>query len=462
MKKRYVQKMTTILLTAAMICSSVPVTAETVSENEAVVETEAVDNVQNDSAENEQTDADINKEGAYAGEYGDSDIEENRAGLDADYEQEDQEDEDDGEDEEEEEQEEQDDEYVDSDYVNGIGYTILKKVDEAGNEVKYVRITKYNDTYTNNPPKEVVIPAEIEGIPVTQIDDYAFEGGYFEKITIPDTVEKIDSCAFYRCGRLQEITLPDSVKEVGAGIFSRCYALKSVVLSQNITNICNMFTYCESLVTVTIPDGVTSIDGAFGGCSSLEEISIPEGVTGVIGEDTFCNCKNLKTITIPKGITGIGKSAFGGCINLESVSIPDSVTEIGQDAFWRCEKLKAVNIPDGVTRIGGSAFEYCENLTSITIPSSVVDLGEDDEYDNCAFSGCGGLASIKVEEGNPVYDSRNDCNAIIKTASGELLTGCNNTSIPDGVVTIRAYAFMECNDLKNVTIPKSDRKECLF
>ena len=452
MKKRYVQKMTTILLTAAMICSSVPVTAETVSENEAVVETEAVDNTQNDSTENEQTDADINKEGAYAGEYGDSDIEENRADMDADYEQEDQEDEDDGEDEEE---EEQDDEYVDSGYVNGIGYTILKKVDEAGNEVKYVRITKYNDTYTNNPPKEVVIPAEIEGIPVTQIDDFAFEGGYFEKITIPDTVEKIDSCAFYRCGHLQEITLPDSVKEVGAGIFSRCYALKSVVLSKNITNICNMFTYCESLVTVTIPDGVTSIDGAFGGCSSLEEISIPESVTGMIGEWTFGHCSNLKTITIPKGITGIGEFAFGRCINLESVSIPDSVTEIGQDAFWFCEKLKDVNIPDGVTRIGGSAFEYCENLTSITIPSSAVDLGEDDEYKNCAFSGCGGLASIKVEEGNPVYDSRNDCNAIIKTASGELLTGCNNTSIPDGVVTIRDYAFMDCNNLKNVTIPKS-------
>ena len=182
MKKRYVQKMTTILLTAAMICSSVPVTAETVSENEAVVETETVDNTQNDSAENEQTGEDINKEGTYAGEYGESDIEENRADMDADYEQEDQEDD---EEDEGDEEEEQDDEYVDSGYVDGIGYTIgytiLKKVDEAGNEVKYVRITKYNDTYTNNPPKEVVIPAEIEGISVTQIDDSYLKEGTLKK-----------------------------------------------------------------------------------------------------------------------------------------------------------------------------------------------------------------------------------------------------------------------------------------
>ncbi len=80
-------------------------------------------------------------------------------------------------------------------------------------------------------------------------------------------------------------------------------------------------------------------------------------------------------------------------------------------------------IPDGEKIIESSLFFFCTDLTSIVIPSSVTKIGK------CAFEGCTGLTSIVVSEGNKVYDSRNNCNAIIETSSNRLIKGCQNNAV---------------------------------
>ena len=111
--------------------------------------------------------------------------------------------------------------------------------------------------------------------------------------------------------------------------------------------------------------------------------------------------------------------------------------------------MTSVTIPNSVTSIGDSAFTGCSGLTSVTIGNSVTSIGD------YAFSGCIGLTSIVVESGNTVYDSRNNCNAIIETSTNTLITGCKNTVIPNGVTSIGDLAFSGCIGLTSITIPSS-------
>jgi hypothetical protein len=99
--------------------------------------------------------------------------------------------------------------------------------------------------------------------------------------------------------------------------------------------------------------------------------------------------------------------------------------------------------------IGRMAFRDCTSLTSINIPNSVTSIGE------CAFLCTPSLTSIIVDENNTVYDSRENCNAIIETATNTLIAGCQNTIIPNSVTSIGEWGFGYCSSLTSITIPNS-------
>ena len=147
-------------------------------------------------------------------------------------------------------------------------------------------------------------------------------------------------------------------------------------------------------------------------------------------------------------VTSIGDKAFYECRSLTSINIPASVTSIGNEAFGGCSSLTAITIPEGVTNIGGYVFCGC-NLSCIRIPASVKSIGE------AAFANCGEVEEIIVASGNVNYDSRDNCNAIIETSSGELVAGCISTIIPEGVTSIGYGAFASIKGLSSIVIPES-------
>ena len=256
------------------------------------------------------------------------------------------------------------------------------------------------------------------------------------EITIPETIvvdgitytiTNIGNYAFYGCSSLTSITIPNSVTSIGRRAFQNC----------------------SSLASITIPNSVTSIgEMAFDGCTSLTSVTIPNSVTS-IGSSAFSRCYSLTSVTIPNSVISIGGFVFSSCSSLSSIIIPNSVTSVGDYAFELCSSLTSITIPNSVTSIGYGAFRECSSLSSITIPNSVTSIGSG------AFYGCSSLSSMVVEEGNTTYDSRDNCNAIIETATNILIVGCGHTTIPNSVTSIGYGAFQNCSSLTSITIPNS-------
>ena len=336
---------------------------------------------------------------------------------------------------------------------------------------------------------EVTIPNSI-----VSIGDYAFDGcSGLTELTIPNSVTSIGERAFYGCSGLEKIVvdidnpyydsreacnavirkdgnvlvvgckntlIPNSVTSIGDEAFYNCRSLTELVIPNSVTSIGNRaFEYCSGLTELTIPNSVTSIGNyAFEYCSGLTELTIGNSVTS-IGDWAFEDCSGLTELTIPNSVMSIGERAFSGCSSLEKIIVasdnPYYDSREDCNAIIRTDDNELIagcnytHIPSSVASIGTYAFRYCSGLTELVISNSMTHIGDN------AFFGCSGLERITVEEGNPYYDSRNDCNAIIRTNDNELITGCNNTYIPNGVVSIGANAFAYCSGLMELTIPNS-------
>lgn len=208
------------------------------------------------------------------------------------------------------------------------------------------------------------------------------------------------------------------------------------------------FSQNSYLKSIEIPNSITSIgDYAFIRCTGLTSIDIPNSVTS-IGNSVFSYCSGLFSATLPQSVKIINDWLFSDCTNLTYVSFGDSVSYIGGCAFDFCSKLRSISIPSTVTTIGNSAFRGCSSLSSIVIPKSTTEMGLS------VLARCTNLTSIQVEDGNPRYDSRDNCNAVIETSSNTLIAGCQTTSIPNTVITIGELAF-EGYGNKSIKIPTS-------
>ena len=208
--------------------------------------------------------------------------------------------------------------------------------------------------------------------------------------------------------------------------------------------------------------GLTSItSGSFSGCSNLTTIKIPTTVRS-IGSTAFNNCSGLTKVII-NDIAAWCKISFGDNTanplyyarhiyrddntEITSLVIPSSVATINGRAFEYCYGLTSISIPNSVKTINNYAFQSCTNLTSITIPASVTTISTG------VFNNCRSIESITVDSNNTTFDSRNDCNAIIKKSNNQLVYGCRNTDIPSNVKSIGQYAFYGHTGLTSITIP---------
>ena len=343
---------------------------------------------------------------------------------------------------------------------------------------------------------------------VTRIEPHVFNScSCLTSVTIGDSVNSIGDFAFAYCKGLTSVTFGNSVTSIGWQAFDGCESLTSVTIPSSVTSIGDFAFYnCSSLTSVTfegrtpplmeyafyvndncsfyVPCGtkdayvaalnvnntidesrVIEIVIASGYCGadstnltwelSCDSVLTISG-TGAMADYAYASItpwyghrSAIKTILINDGVTSIGDNAFYGCKSLTSVTIGNSVTSIGNSAFSDCWRLDALQLPESVTSIGNSAFAGCFRFRNIHIPKNVSSIG------TCLFQYCSKLVSITVDTENPIYDSRDNCNAIIETSTNVLVEGSNATHIPETVVAIGKSAFANKNGFRQIDIPNS-------
>jgi hypothetical protein len=276
---------------------------------------------------------------------------------------------------------------------------------------------------------QVIIPGQIEGLPVTFIGAWAFQRNQLTGVTIPDSVTAIGNEAFI-LNELTRFSIPDSVTAIGAQAFA-INQLTRLAIPDSVCTIGDRAFADNRLTHLSLPAGVDmrmssfyilpythytandrkaaeyafsrSREGGFDVLVSADAVEIvryvgrrsvlriPEKfqnlpVTAIgtgafqhhqldsftIFENGFADNHYLTSVTIPDSVTVIGDRAFRNN-RLRDVTIPDSVTAIGESAFAQ-NRSDRVTISNSITIIGTGVFEQ-NQLTSVTIPDSVTAIG---------------------------------------------------------------------------------------
>ncbi len=345
--------------------------------------------------------------------------------------------------------------------------------------------------------KNIVIPSEYNGLPVTGIAGDAFAGYAIESVIIPDSINDIETGAFENCDALtytvyenanylgnpnnphlylaniiektaQSVTISETTKVIGNNAFADCMNLTSILIPSHVTSIgASAFNGCVSLSAVHTQDLTAWCRINFKNESAnpllhakklyvennlIENLVIPGDVTE-IGNYTFANCTEISDIDFPDGLTSIGNYAFKNCAALKTLTLSGSITTIGIGTFIDCFSLEAITIGNNLTSIGNRAFVNCIALTTITIGNSVASIGES------AFNACTALNTVHVSDlaawceitfidriSNPLRYAKN------LYLNGKQIT---DLAIPEGVKSIKNYTFYYCAALTSVTIPDS-------
>lgn len=210
--------------------------------------------------------------------------------------------------------------------------------------------------------------------------------------------------------------------------------------------------------------------GAFKGAKKLEKVTIPTSIKH-IRKDAFVETSlynnpdnwpkqmliindclidihpDVDTILfIPEGTRYIAQYVGYNHRKLPYVVVPGSVKLIDEYAFSNSTELGYVALLDGVEQIGFGCMSSNDKMTSIFIPNSVTKIGYNVGSNRR-------MSSIQVDLYNPVYDARNDCYAIIETATNTLVLGGLRTVIPNTVKKIGPSAF-NYRDITSIYLPE--------
>ena len=153
----------------------------------------------------------------------------------------------------------------------------------------------------------------------------------------------------------------------------------------------------------------------------------------------FYLCPNLKEVDFGLNLNEINAYTFYNCDKLTSLDIPSNIKKLNNYGICRCFNITSVTFNDGLEYIGSYNL-WQSNVEEIKIPKTVTYI---DYFGLRRISNT--HVKVSVDEGNPVYDSRNNCNGIVETAYNGVRWGYQDTNLIDNDLVYLQSAFTHCD-----------------
>lgn len=316
-----------------------------------------------------------------------------------------------------------------------------------------ITITKYIGNEST-----VVIPAEINGKPVTAIGYYGtgdrMKGAFEDRerissVVIPEGVKTIEASAFVNCTKLGRITFPESLKEIVNNEEYDSYFLGIGGIMEYAPTIpfegTRWLNSQRSSSSLVITNGIL-IDGR----SCTRSVEIPEGVRQIC-HGAFYNGTTITSITFPDGVEKIDDLAFFGCSRLKEILLPDSVNYLGAYAFSNCSALENVTFPNNIVEM--REFVFGVLTTGLTSNVFACPWLKNKTAEEPMLIINGNLINAEMCGGSIVIPD--NVRSIAAYSFGDSEHWVENVTIPDGITKILYGTFSECRHLESVTIPDS-------
>lgn len=282
------------------------------------------------------------------------------------------------------------------------------------------------------------------------IGNYAFSGCPSQEITMQDVTKSIGDYSFYNPSGQTIKHLSSSLENIGTHSLTRSTFMEPHLYIQNNCTVGDYAFYAISGSTaITIGEYVHAGIWAFRGLKDTKEITVGMGST--FGDFAFSYCNNLERFN-DGGVYAIGRDGFNQCFKLKNVVTSHYMKRIEEWTYFYCSGITGtITIPEGVEFVGDGAFSNIYLVHNLVLPSTLASvIGKSFIIQN--------LSAINISSANTVYDCRNNCNAIIETASNKLVRACNGTTIPDSIVEIGDYAYSYASSVRTIDVPSSVKK----
>ncbi len=284
--------------------------------------------------------------------------------------------------------------------------------------------------------KDLVIPDNYNGLPVTRIAEGAFANyTLIETVRLGKNIKVIGRDAFKNLPMLTSLWLNEGLEKISYGAFQGALSLKELKLPASLKEIGDYaFSYNKSIENVAVPSGIKTINKkAFYEASKLREVTLPENLTDIL-DSAFARCLSLEKINLPVSLKYIGESAFYETSKLKEITIPSKVKRIEKYAFERTGLTK-LQVSEGVLEIGANAFYEARNLEVVSLPTTLTRI------EDFAFS----ETKLLKEATADLYAG----NWLLKVSSNKEII------VKDGTIGIAASVIRDDNLITSVMLPKS-------